>query len=160
MRERFLFRSDWRASDRRVLLAALLGHYAAAYTFCAVTMLSGFVDDFHEQGLSVFAGASWGRAAEIVLTAPVVTGLLGFWGAVVISPSLLFTLPITRWAARKLDTAALPTVAIGIVPGFLIGLFVFWSAPRIEPAFLVSSAISGAAFAWVVWMLCIRPRQT
>ncbi|XYD09890.1 hypothetical protein R1A27_04895 [Methylobacterium sp. NMS12] len=158
MSERFLLRSGWCASDCRVLLAALLGHYAAAYCFCAATMFSGFVDDFREQGLSVFAGASWSRAVEIAWTAPVVTGLLGFWGAVVISPSLLLTLPITRWAARKLDTAALPTAAIGTVPGLLIGLVVFWSAPRIEPAFLVSSAFGGAAFAWVVWMLCIRPR--
>ena len=159
MSERALLRSDGRPSRRRILLAGLLGHCAAACSFCATTMLAGFADDFRAQGLSLFAGASWDRAVEIAWTAPVVTGLLGLWGAVLISPMLLLTLPVTAWAARKLDAAALPAAAIGTVPGLLAGLVLCGAAPRIEPVVLVSSAISGAAFAWIVWMLCIRPRR-
>ncbi|MCJ2101033.1 hypothetical protein [Methylobacterium sp. E-046] len=159
MSQRYLFRSDWRPSNRRVVLAGLVGHYAAAYCFCATTMCAAFVSDFREQGLSMFALASWGRAVEIAWTAPVVTALLGLWGAVMISPTLLLTLPVTNWAARKLDTGALPTMAIGVVPGLLAGLLVFGIAPRIEPSFLASSGMGGAAFAWTVWLICIRPRQ-
>ena len=80
MSEQVLFRSDWRPSNRRVLLAGLLGHYAAAYCFCATTMLAGFMSDFQAQGLAMFARTTWGRAFEVFWTAPVVTGLLGLWG--------------------------------------------------------------------------------
>lgn len=121
-------------------------------------MFSAFLSDLREQGLSMFAGAGWRRAVEIIAIAPLETGLLGLWGAVLISPMLLLTLPLTWWAAQKLDMAALPATAVGTLPGLLVGLAVFGFAPRIEPAFLVSSAVGGAAFAWVVWMLCIRPR--
>lgn len=159
MSERFLFRSDQRPSSRRVLLAGVLGHYAAAYCFCATTMCAAFVSDFREQGLTVFAHASWERAVEIAWTAPVVTGLLGLWGAIMISPTLLLTLPITSWAARRLDTAALTTAALGIVPGLLVGLVAFGITPRIEPSFLASSAVGGAAFALTVRLICIRPKQ-
>ena len=159
MSERYLFRSDWRPSNRRILLAGLLGHYAAAYTFCATTMLAGFVSDIQAQGLAVFAGATWSRAFEIAWTAPVVTGLLGLWGAVLISPTLLITLPVTSWAAHKLDAAALPTAAIGIVAGILLSFMVFWNAPQIELSLVLCSAAGGAAFALVVWLICIRPRR-
>ena len=159
MSERYLFRSDWRPSSRRILLAGLLGHYAAAYCFCATTMLAGFVDDLQKQGMAIFAGTTWNRAFEVLWTAPVVTGLLGLWGAVLISPALLVTLPMTNWAARKLDTAALPTTAIGVVPSVLISLFVFGTAPQIELSLIFASAVGGAAFALVIWLLCIRPRR-
>ena len=122
-------------------------------------MLAGFVFDLRAQGSSLFTQASWGRAVEVAWTAPCVTALLGLWGAIIISPSLLITVPITGWAARKLDADALPTVTIGLVPGLLVGLVVFGAAPRIEPSFLVSSAAGGAAFAWVVWLICIRPHR-
>lgn len=128
------------------MLARLLGHDAAAFSFCAITMVAGFVDDVREQGLSIFAGASWSRAIEIAWTAPAVTGLLGLWGVVLISPTLLLTLPATGWAARKLDAAALPTAAIGTVPGLVAGLVTFGAAPRLGPAILVSRALSGAVF--------------
>jgi hypothetical protein len=159
MSERYLFRSDWRPSNRRILLAGLLGHYAAAYCFCASTMLAGFVDDLRTQGMAVFASTTWSRAFEVLWTGPVVTGLLGLWGAVLISPTLLITLPVTGWAARKLDMAALPTAAIGVLPGILAGLIVFGIAPQTEVSLILCSAAGGAAFALVVWLLCIRPRR-
>ncbi|MCJ2065851.1 hypothetical protein MKK63_24550 [Methylobacterium sp. J-088] len=159
MSERYLFRSDWRPSRRRILLAGLLGHYAAAYCFCASTMLAGFVDDLQTQGMAIFARTTWSRAFEVLWTAPVVTGLLGLWGAVLISPTLLLTLPATSWAARRLDTAALPTAAIGVLPGILAGLIVFGIAPQTEVSLILCSAVGGAAFALVVWLLCIRPRR-
>jgi hypothetical protein len=157
--ERYLFRSDWRPSSRRILLAGLLGHYAAAYCFCATTMLAGFIDDLRTGGLAVFAGTTWSRAFEVLWTAPVVTGLLGMWGAVLISPTLLITLPVTSLAARKLDAGALSATAIGVLPGVLAGLIVFGTAPRLELNLILCSAASGAAFALVVWLLCIRPRR-
>ena len=159
MSERYLFRSDWRPSRRRVLLAGLLGHYAAAYCFCGTTILTGFVDDLQTQGMAIFAGATWSRAFEVLWTAPVVTGLLGMWGAFLISPTLLITLPVTSWAARKLNTGALSTTAIGALPGVLAGLIVFKAAPRIEMNLILCSAAGGAAFALVVWLLCIQPRR-
>lgn len=159
MSERYLFRSDWQPSSRRILLAGLLGHYAAAYCFCASTMLAGFVADFRAEGMAVFAGTTWSRAFEVLWTAPVVTGLLGLWGAVLISPTLLVTLLATRWAARKLDAGALSTTAIGVLPGVLAGLIVFGTAPRIELNLILCSAVAGGAFALVVWLLCIRPRR-
>ena len=159
MSERYLFRSDWRPSRRRILLAGLLGHYAATYCFCASTVFTGFVDDLQTQGMAIFEGATWSRAFEVLWTAPVVTGLLGVWGAFLISPTLLITLPVMSWAARKLDTGALSTTAIGVLPGVLAGLIVFGTAPRIELNFILCSAAGGAAFALVVWLLCIRPRR-
>ncbi|MCJ2084897.1 hypothetical protein MKK88_02665 [Methylobacterium sp. E-005] len=159
MSERYLFRSDWRPSRRRILLAGVLGHYVAAYCFCASTMFAGFVDDFQMQGMAMFARTTWSRAFEVLWTAPLVTGLLGLWGAVLISPTLLLTLPATGWAARKLDTAALPTAAIGVLPGILAGLIVFGIAPQTEVSLILCSAAGGAAFALVVWLLCIRPRR-
>lgn len=115
MGERYLFQSDWRPSSRRILLAGLLGHYAAAYCFCAAAMLASFVNDLQTQGMAVFAGATWSRAFEVLWVTPVVTGLLGVWAAVLISPTLLITLPITSWAAHKLDAGALSTTAIGVL---------------------------------------------
>ncbi|MCJ2067928.1 hypothetical protein MKK75_03745 [Methylobacterium sp. J-030] len=159
MSERYLFRSDWRPSSRRILLAGLLGHYAAAYCFCASTMLAGFVNDLQTQGMVVFTGATWSRAFEVLWTAPVVTALLGLWGAVLISPTLLITLPATSWAARKLNAGLPSTTAIGIVPGALVGLIVFGVTPRVETGFICASAVGGAAFALIVWLLCIRPRR-
>ena len=159
MTERSLFRSDWRPSGSRILVAGLLGHYAAAYCFCAATMFAGFVDDLDRQGMAVFAGATWSRAFEILWAAPVVTGLLGVWGAFLISPTLLITLPVTSLAARKLNAGAVATIAIGGLPGVLVGLIVFGTAPRIELSLTLASAAGGAAFAWIVWLLCIRPRR-
>lgn len=159
MSERHLFRSDWRPSNRRILLAGLLGHYAAAYCFCAAAMFSAFVKDLQTQGMATFAGATWSRAFEVLWVAPAVTGLLGAWGAFLISPTLLVTLPVTIWAARKLDTGAWSTTAIGVLPGVLAGLMVFGNAPRIKLNLILSCATGGAGFAWVVWLLCIRPRQ-
>ncbi|MBE7201175.1 MAG: hypothetical protein INR70_25705 [Parafilimonas terrae] len=159
MSERYLFRSDWRPSRRRILLAGLLGHYAAAYCFCAATMLAGFVNDLQTEGVAIFAGTTWSRAFEVLWAAPVVTGLLGLWGAALISPTLLITLPVTSWAARKLDAGALSTTAIGILPGVLAGLIVFGTAPRMELSLILCSAAAGAAFALVVWLLCVRPRR-
>ena len=159
MTEPYLFRSDWRPSGRRILVAGLLGHYAAAYCFCAATMFAGFVNDLETQGTAVFAGATWSRAFEILWAAPAVTGLLGVWGAFLISPTLLITLPVTILAARKLDAGAWSTTAIGVLPGVLAGLIVFGNAPRIELNLILSCAAGGAAFAWVVWLFCIRPRR-
>lgn len=101
MSERYLFRSDWRPSNRRILVAGFLGHYAAAYAFCAMTMLAAFVADFQTQGIAIFAGTTWSRALEVVWTAPVVTGLFGLWGAVLISPTLLITLPVCGSALKR-----------------------------------------------------------
>lgn len=159
MSERYLFRSDWRASRGRVVLAGLLGHYAAAFCFCATLSLGAFLSDLSTEGATIFAGASWARAAEVAWAAPVVTALLGLYGAFIISPSLLITLPITGLAARKLYAGLLPTAVIGLVPGLLIGLAVFGVSPGIAVIMLVSSAAGGAAFASVVWLLCIRPRR-
>jgi hypothetical protein len=80
-------------------------------------------------------------------------------GAVLTSPTLQITQPVTGWAVLRLDTAGLPTAAIGTVAGLLAGLVLCGAAPRSEPAVLVSAAIGGATFAWIVWMLCIRPRR-
>lgn len=157
--ERYLFRADWRPSSRRILLAGLLGHYAATCGFCATTMLASFIDDLRTGGMAVFVGTTWSRAFEVLWTAPVVTGLLGLWGAVLISPTLLLTLPATSWAARKLDAGAPSTTAIGIVPGVVVGLILFGAAPRVELSFVVASAVGGGAFALIVWLLCIRPRR-
>lgn len=77
MSARTPLRSNWRPSRRRIVLARLLGHDAAAFSFCAITMVAGFVDDVRERGLSIFAGTRWSRAIEIAWTAPAVTGLLG-----------------------------------------------------------------------------------
>ena len=159
MSERYLFQSDWRPSNRRILLAGLLGHYAAAYSFCAMTMLVGFMANFRAQGMSMFAGTTLSRAFEVLWVTPVMTGVLGRWGAVLISPTLLFTLPATIWAALKLDTNGPSTAAIGVLPGILAGLIVFGSAPRVEVSVIVCSAAGGAGFALVIWLLCIRPRQ-
>jgi hypothetical protein len=158
MSERYLFRSDWRASNGRVVLAALLGHYAAACCFCATTMMAGFVSDLWNEGRAMFAHASLERALEVALFAPLITGLLGLWGAILISPSLVVTLPITKWAADKLRTSALPTAAIGIIPGVVFGFAIFRDGPQIALVFVFPAAMGGIAFALVVWLLCIRPR--
>lgn len=159
MSERYLFRSDWRPSRRRILLAGLLGHYAAAYCFCAAAMLSGLVNDLQTQGMAIFAGTTWSRAFEAFWTTPMVIGLLSVWAAVLMSPMLLITLPITSRAARKLDAGALSTAAIGVLPGVLAGLIVSRTAPQLQVSFILCSAAGGVAFALVVWLLCIRPRR-
>ncbi|WP_156387502.1 hypothetical protein [Methylobacterium sp. Leaf399] len=79
-------------------------------------------------------------------------------GAIVISPSLLVTLPITLFAAAFLKTGKLPAIALGAPVGILVAMSLsLFRGRQNEWIMVVSSAAGGAAFAWFVWLTCIHP---
>ena len=143
----------------RVIVAGLCGHCLAAFSFVFTYSICLFCHKFALEGLAIFANQSW---LDIILKICLMiyfTGGLALMGAIIISPSLLVTLPLTLFAAAFLKTGPLPTTFLGAAVGVLVGLWLMLMIGGFHGIweFFVSSAAGGIAFAWFVWRTCIRP---
>lgn len=159
MSERSDIRSERRARVADFLLAAGLGHLVGAYIFVVTLMLLGTLIDLWVEGPAAFTPSSWGRLLEGLLAFPVVTGLAGLWGAFLMIPATLLTLPIAWLAARHLATGAATTMVLGALTGLLPAAIMLHGAPRPDLRLYGSAAAAGAAFAAIIWLICIKPRR-
>lgn len=147
-------------SGRRFGLAVLLGHAAGAYAFCASGILFAALSDLATaEGRAALAPVNWGRLIEGICVFPLVTVVLALWAAVLMVPLTLLILPIAWLAARRLDADAAPTAALGALASLLPAVIAFRGAPVLDLRPYGSAAVAGAAFAGIVWLLCIRPRR-
>ena len=150
--------SDEELSLGRVILAGFVGHCLAVFVFIFTYMICSFFREFWFHGMSGLVNQPWWSVVAKICLVPPAALALAVPGAIIISPSLLVTLPITLFAAAFLKTGALPTIALGAPVGVLVAIsLALFGVPSDEWIMAISSAAGGAAFAWYVWETCIRP---
>jgi hypothetical protein len=160
MHQKPLAQSGRIPSGRRFGLAVLLGHAAGAYAFCASSILFAALSDLAtDDGRAALVPASGWRLIEGICVFPLITAVLALWGAVLMVPLTLLILPLVWLAARRLDTDAASTAALGALASLPLAVIAFRGAPAVDLRSYGSAAAAGAAFASIIWLLCVRPRR-
>lgn len=160
--------SDRELSRGRVALAMLLGHLAAAVAFTFCLMLGAALANAVPLPGTL---PEWVAAAQGALWFPVLVAVISAYTAIVMLPASLLTAPATWFFATELRTGVWPTVVIGAAVGIVDVAAMLWWQGTFSPGpnhapdpwstaanFGTCAAVAGAAYAAVVWHLCVRPR--
>jgi hypothetical protein len=158
-------------SRLRFAIALALGHISAIYAFCVSLMLLSALPEI-PAGLQLLENSTGReRILEGILIFPLTAGAMSLFGAVLMAPLTLLLAPIAYVAATRLRTGAVATGGLGSVLGLLTGVAalaspVFWGEPPVagfDASFWATTAgaaaCAGAVFAYIVWLVCIRPAR-